>query len=69
VWQWLEEHGADLAESTVRPHVARLKVEVGLSLKEVMVSQAHPETAEAEVDFPWTGPSRRFSPSVGSGLQ
>jgi transposase len=52
VWQrLLEEHGADLAESTVRPHVARLKVEVGLDRREVMVPQAHPEAAEAEVDF------------------
>jgi transposase len=52
VWQrLLEEQGADLAESTVRPHVARLKVQVGLSRKEVMVPQTHPEAAEAEVDF------------------
>ena len=52
VWQrLLEEHAADLAESTVRPHVARLKVEVGLARREVMISQAHPEAAEAEVDF------------------
>jgi transposase len=52
VWQrLLEEHAADLAESTVRPHVARLKVEVGLARREVMVPQAHPEAAEAEVDF------------------
>lgn len=52
VWQRLvEEHGAQLAESTVRPHVARLKVEVGLVRREVMVPQTHPAGAEAEVDF------------------
>lgn len=52
VWQrLLEERGASLAESTVRPQVARLKVEVGLARKEVMVPQTHPEAQEAEVDF------------------
>lgn len=52
VWQRLvDEHGAELAESTVRPHVARLKVEVGLAKREVMVPQSHPEAEEAEVDF------------------
>ena len=52
VWQrLLDERGASLAESTVRPHVARLKVEVGLTRKEVMVPQTHPEAQEAEVDF------------------
>jgi transposase len=52
VWQRLvDEHGAQLAESTVRPHVARLKVEVGLTRREVMVPQTHPGGEEAEVDF------------------
>ena len=52
VWQRLvDEHGAELAESTVRPHVARLKVEVGLAKREVMVPQSHPPAEEAEVDF------------------
>ncbi|MDN5804360.1 MAG: IS21 family transposase [Microlunatus sp.] len=52
VWQrLLDEHDASLVESTVRPHVARLKVEVGLARKEVMVPQTHPEAQEAEVDF------------------
>ena len=52
VWQRLvEEQGAELAESTVRPHVARLKVEVGLVRREVMVPQTHPAGQEAEVDF------------------
>ncbi len=52
VWQrLLEEYDAQVAESTIRPHVARLKVEVGLARKEVMVPQTHPPAAEAEVDF------------------
>lgn len=52
VWQRLiDEHDASLAESTVGPHVARLKVEVGLARKEVMVPQTHPEAEEAEVAF------------------
>lgn len=60
VWQRLvDEHGADLAESTVRPHVARLKGEVGLTRKEVMVPQTHSEAAEAEVDF------GQFEASIG----
>lgn len=63
VWQRLvDEHGADLAESTVRPHVARLKVEVGLTRKEVMVPQTHPEAAEAEVDF------GQFEASIGGDV-
>lgn len=52
VWHRLvEEHGASLSESTVRPHVARVKSEVGLARREVMVPQTHPAGAEAEVDF------------------
>jgi len=52
VWhRLLEEHSASLSESTVRPHVARIKSEVGLARREVMVPQTHPAGAEAEVDF------------------
>ena len=52
MWQRLvDELGAELAESTVRPHVARLKLEVGLARREVMVPQTHPAGEEAEVDF------------------
>ena len=52
VWQRLvDEEGASLAESTVRPHVARLKLEVGLAQREVMIAQTHPAGQEAEVDF------------------
>jgi len=52
VWQRLvEEQGATLAESTVRARVAQLKVEVGLTRREVMVPQTHGPAEEAEVDF------------------
>jgi transposase len=52
VWQrLLDEHDAQVAESTIRPHVARLKVEVGLARKDVTVAQTHPPAEEAEVDF------------------
>ncbi len=52
VWQrLLEEEGASVAESSVRPWVARLKVEVGLSRQETMVPQTHGPAEEAEVDF------------------
>jgi transposase len=52
VWQRLvEEHGAVVAESSVRNLVARLRVEIGADRREVMVPQTHPPGAEAEVDF------------------
>lgn len=52
VWQRLvEEHGARVSESAVRGLVARLKVEVGLKKREVMIVQEHLAGAEAEVDF------------------
>lgn len=52
VWQRLvEEQGATVAESTVRARVAQLKVEVGLTRREVMVPQTHGPAEEAEVDF------------------
>lgn len=53
VWQRLvEEHGAVVAESSVRAMAARLKVEVGLARREVMAPQTHPPpAAETEVDF------------------
>jgi transposase len=52
VWQRLiEEQGVSVAESTVRARVAELKVEVGLSRREVMVPQTHGPAEEAEVDF------------------
>ena len=52
VWQrLLEEHGAVVAESSVRNLVAQLRVEVSGAKSEVMVPQTHPPAEEAEVDF------------------
>lgn len=45
------EHGADLAESTVREHVRRLRREIGGPAGEVTVPQVHRPGHEAEVDF------------------
>ena len=47
----LDEQDAFVAESSVRSMVAALKVEVGLTRREVMVPQTHPPAEEAEVDF------------------
>ncbi len=44
------EHGADIGESTVREHVARIRAEVAPG-PEAMVPQTHAPGAEAEVDF------------------
>jgi transposase len=52
IWQRLiEEKRAQVGESSVRNLVARLRVEVGLDRREVMVPQTHPPAEEAEVDF------------------
>jgi transposase len=52
VWQRLvEEHGADIGESTVRRYVAEVRRRQELPLVEVAVPQHHPLGAEAEVDF------------------
>ena len=52
VWQrLLEEHGAVVAESSVRSLVAQLRVEIGGVKAQVMVPQTHPPAEEAEVDF------------------
>jgi transposase len=52
VWQrLLEEHGAVVAESSVRNLVAQLRVEVSGAKSQVMVPQTHPPAEEAEVDF------------------
>jgi transposase len=52
VWQrLLDERGVVVAESTVRAAVRELKVEIGLTRREVAVPQTHPAGAEAEVDF------------------
>ncbi len=52
VWQRLvEEHGATVAESTVRGYVAEVRRRIEVPLVEVMVPQHHPLGVEAEVDF------------------
>ncbi len=52
VWQrLLDEHGAVVAESSVRNLVAALKVEISGGRRQVMVPQTHPPAEEAEVDF------------------
>jgi len=47
----VEEHGADVGESTVRRYVGAKKRERGVPLPEVMVPQHHRLGGEAEVDF------------------
>lgn len=52
VWQRLvEEHGAEVAESSVRPFVARVKAELGNEVRRVAVPQTKEMGQEAEVDF------------------
>lgn len=52
VWQRLmDEHGVQVAESTVRAVVARLREEVEGSVAKVPIVQEHPLGEEAEVDF------------------
>jgi len=47
----VEEHDAQVSESTVRRYVGSIKKTRSLSLPDVCVPQAHPLGAEAEVDF------------------
>jgi transposase len=52
VWQrLLDEEGADVAESSVRALVARLRLEIGSGRGLVTVPQTHGPAEEAEVDF------------------
>ncbi len=52
VWQRLvEEHDAQVGESTVRRYVAEVRCRLEVPLVEVMVPQHHPLGEEAEVDF------------------
>ena len=52
VWQRLvEEHGADVGESTVRRYVKAVRAAQPTALGEVKVPQHHPIGEEAEVDF------------------
>ena len=52
VWQRLrDEHGAQLAESTVRGVVGRIRAEIAATTRVVPIGQEHPAGEEAEVDF------------------
>jgi transposase len=52
VWQRLrDEHGAEVAESTVRAFVAEVRAELGNQTGAVTVPQLHDPGGEAEVDF------------------
>jgi transposase len=52
VWQRLvEEHGAEVAEPTVRAFVAEVKAELAKAALDVTVGQEHAPGADAEVDF------------------
>lgn len=46
-----DEHGAQLAESTVRARVAQIKRELGDAGRDVTIPQVHGPGEEAEVDF------------------
>jgi transposase len=47
----VEEHGAEIGESTVRRYVAEAKARRPVALAQVNVPQSHPVGEEAEVDF------------------
>ena len=52
IWQRLvDEHGADVAEVTVRQHVRARKRELGWPVGDVFVPQVHAPGVEAEVDW------------------
>jgi transposase len=52
IWQRLVgEHGADVAERTVREYVAQRRRELGLTVGEVFVPLCHEPGGEAEVDW------------------
>ncbi len=66
VWRRLvDEHGADVAEATVREHVRKRKREMGLALGQVFVPQAHTPARTAEVD--WGQAEVRLAPAARSG--
>ncbi|HYN51851.1 MAG TPA: IS21 family transposase [Thermoleophilaceae bacterium] len=52
IWRRLvDEHGADVAEVTVRQYVRRRKRQLGWPVSEVFVPQVHAPGVEAEVDW------------------
>ena len=52
IWRRLvDEHGVDVAETTVRDHVRKRRRELGLTVAEVFVPQVHAPGRTAEVDW------------------
>jgi len=52
IWRRLvDEHGADVAEATVREHVRKRRRELGLTVGQVFVPQTHTPARTAEVDW------------------
>jgi transposase len=52
IWRRLvDEHGGDVAETTVRDHVRKRRRELGLSVAEVFVPQVHAPGRTGEVDW------------------
>jgi transposase len=52
IWRRLvDEHGAEVAEATVREHVRKRRRELGLAVGEVFVPQVHAPGRTAEVDW------------------
>jgi transposase len=52
IWKRLvDEHGADVAEATVREHVRNRRRELGLTIGQVFVPQTHTPAQTAEVDW------------------
>jgi len=52
VWvRLVDEHGADVAETTVRDYVRRRRREMGLAVGEVFIPQVHAPGVGAEVDW------------------
>lgn len=52
IWRRLvDEHGAEVADTTVRDHVRKRRRELGLAAREVFVPQVHAPGQTAEVDW------------------
>ncbi len=52
IWRRLiDEHGVQVAETTVRDHVRKRRRELGLTVGEVFVPQVHAPAQTAEVDW------------------
>jgi transposase len=52
IWKrLLDEHGVEVAETTVRDHVRKRRRELGLTVGEVFVPQVHAPARTAEVDW------------------